>query len=137
MNGKDKYRDFDGNGFDITQLQEWDQKHFMHPWAEMSSNKSKFDVITEGKGIYLYDSSGKKYIDGPGGMWCVNVGYGRKEIASAVSNQLVQLPYASPWTTTTEPSDFRENTWRFEQCVFLNLRLNCRRHCNSFRSFLQ
>ena len=62
MNGKDKYRDFDGNGFDITQLQEWDQKHFMHPWAEMSSNKSKFDVITEGKGIYLYDSSGKKYI---------------------------------------------------------------------------
>lgn len=104
MNGKDKYRDFDGNGFDITQLQEWDQKHFMHPWAEMSSNKSKFDVITEGKGIYLYDSSGKKYIDGPGGMWCVNVGYGRKEIASAVSNQLVQLPYASPWTTTTEPS---------------------------------
>ena len=56
MNGKDKYRDFDGNGFDITQLQEWDQKHFMHPWAEMSSNKSKFDVITEGKGIYLYDS---------------------------------------------------------------------------------
>ena len=37
-------------------------------------------------------------------MWCVNVGYGRQEIATAVSNQLVKLPYASPWTSTTEPA---------------------------------
>ena len=95
---------FDSNGVDTAQLQEWDQKHFMHPWAEVSPTKSNFGVITEGKGIYLYDETGKKYIDGPGGMWCVNVGYGRKEIASAVSEQLIKLPYASPWTSTTEPA---------------------------------
>ena len=92
------------NGVDPSQLREWDQKHFIHPWAEVSNNKSQFGIITEGKGIYLYDETGKKYIDGPGGMWCVNVGYGRKEIASAVSDQLLKLPYTSPWTSTTEPA---------------------------------
>jgi len=95
---------FDDNGIEKSQLQDWDQKHFMHPWAEVASDKHNFGLITEGKGIYLYDDTGKKYIDGPGGMWCVNVGYGRQEIATAVSNQLVKLPYASPWTSTTEPA---------------------------------
>ena len=76
----------------------------MHPWAEVSPYKPNFGIIKEGKGIYLYDETGKKYIDGPGGMWCVNVGYGRKEIASAVSDQLLKLPYTSPWTSTTEPA---------------------------------
>ena len=93
-----------GNGINSEQLQEWDKKHFMHPWAEVSPSKANFGIITEGQGIYLYDETGKKYIDGPGGMWCVNVGYGRKEIASAVSNQLLKLPYTSPWTSTTEPA---------------------------------
>ena len=96
--------DFYDNGMDRLKLQEWDHKHFMHPWAEVSSHKTNFGIITEGKGIYLYDDTGKKYIDGPGGMWCVNLGYGRKEIASAVSDQLLKLPYTSPWTSTTEPA---------------------------------
>ena len=74
----------DNNGIDSIKLQEWDQKHHMHPWAEVSAEKPTFGIVTEGKGIYLYDHTGKKYIDGPGGMWCVNVGSGRKEIASAV-----------------------------------------------------
>ena len=95
---------FNNNGVDVTQLKDFDQKHFMHPWAEVSPVKAKFGLITEGKGIYLYDETGKKFIDGPGGMWCVNVGYGRKEIASAVSEQLAKLPYSSPWTSTTEPA---------------------------------
>lgn len=95
---------FNDNGIDSRQLKKWDQEHFIHPWAEVSSRKPTFGIITEGKGIYLYDETGKKYIDGPGGMWCVNVGYGRKEIASAVSDQLLKLPYTSPWTSTTEPA---------------------------------
>jgi adenosylmethionine-8-amino-7-oxononanoate aminotransferase len=95
---------FNSNGIAVSQLQEWDQKHFIHPWAEISPTKPNFGLIAEGKGIYLYDHTGKKYIDGPGGMWCVNVGYGRKEIASAVADQLLKLPYASPWTSTTEPA---------------------------------
>ena len=45
---------------------------------------------------------GKKLIDGPGGMWNVNVGHGVKEIADAVYNQITRMPYASPFTESTE-----------------------------------
>ncbi len=103
---KGKFSKFDYNQTNIETalLEKWDQEHFMHPWAEMLGEPNEFGIITEGEGVYLYDRQGKKYLDGPGGMWCVNVGYGRKEIASAVSEQLIRLPYASPWTSTTEPS---------------------------------
>ncbi|MEE2774466.1 MAG: aminotransferase [Pseudomonadota bacterium] len=88
----------------IEKVRDWDKKHYLHPWAELSNSKVDFGLLQKANGIYLYDKDGKKYIDGPGGMWCVNVGYGRTEIAEAVSNQLNQLPYTSPWSSTTEPS---------------------------------
>ena len=99
-----KQSNFNPNGVEPFQIKEWDQKHYLHPWAEISKAKPKFGIITEGKGVFLYDETGKKYLDGPGGMWCVNLGYGREEIASAVSDQLLKLPYTSPWTSTTEPA---------------------------------
>ena len=99
-----KQSNFNPNGLEPFQIKEWDQKHYLHPWAEISKVKPKFGIITEGKGVFLYDETGKKYLDGPGGMWCVNLGYGREEIASAVSDQLLKLPYTSPWTSTTEPA---------------------------------
>ncbi len=89
---------------EIETLQTWDKKHYLHPWAELSDGKTDFGVLNKAKGIYLYDKKGKQYIDGPGGMWCISVGYGRNEIAEAVSNQLNKLPYTSPWSSTTEPS---------------------------------
>ena len=86
-------------------LREWDQSHQFHPWAAMHDpHGSDYTLIEKGKGIYLWDKSGKRYIDGPGGMWCTQIGYGRKEMADAISDQVMKLPYASPWTNTTEPS---------------------------------
>ena len=61
-------------------------------------------LVNTAKGIHLWDATGKRFIDGPGGMWCVQIGYGRPEMAEAIAAQVMQLPYASPWTTTTEPS---------------------------------
>ena len=86
-------------------LQEWDRLHQVHPWAAMNAWR-EYDnmLIDSAEGIYLYDSSGKKFIDGPGGMWCVQIGYGREEMANAIASQVMKLPYTSPWTTTTEPS---------------------------------
>jgi putrescine aminotransferase len=52
-------------------------------------------VINRSEGVYLYDSTGRKMIDGPGGMWCVQVGHGRKEIAEAVYKQMLDLSYTS------------------------------------------
>ena len=50
-------------------------------------------VITRGQGVYLWDSDGKKIIDGMAGLWCVQVGYGNEELAEAGYEALKTLPY--------------------------------------------
>ena len=47
--------------------------------------------ITKGRGQYLFDQKGKKYLDSMGGLWYKAAGYGRKEIADAVYNQMTQI----------------------------------------------
>ena len=86
-------------------LNAWDRSHQLHPWAAMDAwQESDYHPIDSADGIYLWDADGKRYIDGPGGMWCVQIGYGRREMAEAISDQVMKLPYTSPWTTTTDPS---------------------------------
>ncbi len=86
-------------------LNEWDRTHQLHPWAAMDAwQESDYHPIESADGIYLWDASGKRFIDGPGGMWCVQIGYGRRDMADAIASQVVRLPYTSPWTTTTDPS---------------------------------
>ncbi|MBY5988570.1 aminotransferase [Roseovarius atlanticus] len=93
------------NGTSPDLLNEWDRNHQIHPWAAMDAwQESDYHPIESAEGIYLWDADGKRYIDGPGGMWCVNIGYGRKDMAAAIAEQVVRLPYTSPWTTTTDPS---------------------------------
>ena len=58
--------------------------------------------IDKSEGVYLYDKTGHKMIDGPGGMWNVNVGHGVKEIADAIHEQIKKMPYASPFSESTE-----------------------------------
>ena len=50
-------------------------------------------IIESGKGIYLRDNSGKQLIDAVAGLWCVNVGYGREEIADAMQKAALELGY--------------------------------------------
>jgi adenosylmethionine-8-amino-7-oxononanoate aminotransferase len=87
------------------ELHDWDRTHQLHPWAAMDDWRG-YDhmMVDSAKGIYLWDASGKRFIDGPGGMWCVQIGYGRQDMADAISAQVMTLPYTSPWTTVTEPS---------------------------------
>ncbi len=86
-------------------LQSMDRTHFLHPWAAMNAWRGYDNMlVNSADGIYLWDSSGKRFIDGPGGMWCVQIGYGRQEMADAISEQVMKLPYTSPWTSTTEPA---------------------------------
>lgn len=89
----------------IETLKEWDRMHQLHPWASMSSWRGNDSMILrKAEGIYLYDSDGKRYIDGPGGMWCVQIGYNRPEMAQAIAEQVMELPYTSPWSSATEPA---------------------------------
>ncbi|EBA03158.1 hypothetical protein RB2150_17439 [Rhodobacterales bacterium HTCC2150] len=86
-------------------LLEWDRNHVLHPWHEMSEWRGYDNLLVDtAKGIFLYDGEGNKFLDGPGGMWCVQIGYDRPEMAKAISDQVMKLPYASPFTKATEPS---------------------------------
>lgn len=85
------------------QIRADDQAHFFHPWESLSDwGRAERFVAARGEGIYLWDSSGKRYIDGPGGQWCVNIGYGRAELAEVAAQQMLELPYYSPWLATAE-----------------------------------
>ncbi|MFS0750507.1 aspartate aminotransferase family protein [Oceanobacillus sp. 1P07AA] len=60
-------------------------------------------VIEEGKGSWITDDQGNRYLDGMSGLWCVNVGYGREELAQAAYEQIKKLAYA-PMTMSHEPA---------------------------------
>ena len=92
------------NSLDTQTLQQQDN-HFVHPWENMYKlGSNKRTIVTQSDGIYVYDSEGNKLIDGPAGMWCVNVGYGRREIADAIAKQALEMPYSSPFSMGAEPS---------------------------------
>jgi len=92
------------NTHSTEELQRIDNEHVMHPWASMGTEDANLDVVQQASGIYMINKDGKRFIDGPGGMWCVNVGHGRKEIADAMAEQVARLGYVSPWTASTEAS---------------------------------
>ena len=52
-------------------------------------------IISRGEGCYIYDSHGKRYFDGLSGLFTVQVGHGRKDLAEAAGGKYVQLPKAS------------------------------------------
>jgi putrescine aminotransferase len=60
-------------------------------------------VIARAEGTYLYDSEGERLLDAFAGLWCVNVGYGRKSIAEVAYKQLLDLPYYNTFFKTTHP----------------------------------
>jgi len=78
---------------------------FIHPWDNFQNlGNNQRTVVEKGDGIYIYDSQGNRLIDGPSGMWCVNIGHGRKEMAQAIYDQVMQLPFTSPWSMATSPA---------------------------------
>ena len=78
---------------------------FIHPWDDMVKiGKHERTLLDKGEGVYVYDSEGNRLLDAPAGMWCVNVGHGREEIAQAVYDQIMALTYVSPWSMTTGPA---------------------------------
>ncbi len=86
------------------QWQQLDAAHHLHPFSDMGSlNRAGSRVITRAEGVYLWDSEGNKIIDGMAGLWCVNVGYGRHELADAAQQQMLQLPYYNTFFKTTHP----------------------------------
>jgi len=77
-------------------LEEWDRQNFFHPSTHMAAHargETPTRVITGGEGIYITDREGNRSLDAFAGLYCVNVGYGRSEIAEAISEQAHKLAY--------------------------------------------
>ena len=96
--------DATGTQWNVAGLVEAARNHLISPAEEMA----KIGVVTKpfltsGEGVYVTDSRGHRLIDGPGGMWCSQIGYGRREIADAISAQAMRLSFTSPWYFVNGP----------------------------------
>lgn len=88
--------------FDTKAIQKLDSAHYLHPFTDFKDlNQKGARVMVRGQGIYLWDSEGKKILDGMSGLWCVNVGYGRTSISEAVYKQMETLPFYNSFFNTT------------------------------------
>jgi putrescine aminotransferase len=88
--------------YDTQALQALDSAHFIHPFTDHGDLATRgARVITRAEGIYIWDSEGEKLLDAMSGLWCVNVGYGRKELADAAYQQMMTLPFYNSFFQTT------------------------------------
>ena len=84
------------------ELQALDSAHHLHPFTHANALAAKGPrVITSAKGVWLKDSDGEEILDGMAGLWCVNIGYGRDELADAAARQMRELPYYNTFFQTT------------------------------------
>ncbi|MEL7114227.1 MAG: aspartate aminotransferase family protein [Pseudomonadota bacterium] len=84
------------------ELQAIDAAHHMHPFtagAELEAKGAR--IITQADGVWLTDSDGNRMLDAMAGLWCVNIGYGREELAEAAAAQMRQLPYYNTFFQTS------------------------------------
>ncbi len=78
------------------QLAQWDRDNFFHPsthLAEFARGNAPQRIITTAKGCHITDRDGTRLLDAFAGLYCVNVGYGRQEIAEAIADQARELAY--------------------------------------------
>ena len=101
--------------YDTADLRNKDRDHYIHPWTDFSTFKDEGSlVLAESEGAYIYDSEGTQYLDGIGGLWCVNIGYGSHEIAEAIAEQARLMPYYSSFGHHTTPPA-AELAWKLAQ----------------------
>ncbi|BDH47090.1 aspartate aminotransferase family protein [Salmonella enterica subsp. enterica serovar Choleraesuis] len=90
---------------DTKSWQAMDAAHHIHAFVDQKKlNAEGPRVITQGQGMYLWDSEGKKYLDGMSGLWCTQLGYGRKDLIEAATRQMEQLNYYNMFFHTTNPA---------------------------------
>jgi len=88
----------------VQSLIEADQHHLIHPLHHPKDHERPL-LVTEGRGAVIRDADGREYIDGLSGLWNVNVGHGRKELAEAAAEQMARLAFASAYAgASNEPA---------------------------------
>ena len=93
------------NQYQTAQLRELDALHHLHPFTNHKSLRAAgARVIVRGDGPYIWDSEGNRILDGMAGLWTCNIGYGRKELAEAAYEQMLELPFYNTFFKTTHPA---------------------------------
>jgi adenosylmethionine-8-amino-7-oxononanoate aminotransferase len=84
----------------VDNLQEQARRHLWMHFSRMGgySDEHEIPIITRGEGAYVYDSHGKRYLDGLSGLFCVNAGHGRPELAEAAARQYEELDFFVIWS---------------------------------------
>lgn len=78
----------------LTNAQTRDVETLIHPYTNLHSHRESGPVILDkGEGIYVYDTTGKRYIEGLAGLWCTSLGYGNEELIEAAREQLSRLSF--------------------------------------------
>ncbi len=78
--------------------------HHLAPFSDYKQLHEKGPrIITQAKGVYIWDSEGHKILDGMAGLWCVAIGYGRQELADAASKQMMDLAFYNTFFQTATP----------------------------------
>ncbi|TBV03027.1 aspartate aminotransferase family protein [Phytopseudomonas dryadis] len=86
------------------EYQALDAAHHIHAFLDQKTlNEQGALVIARGQGLNLWDSDGKRYLDGMSGLWCTALGYGRADLNAAAARQLEELPYYNLFFHTTHP----------------------------------
>ncbi len=78
----------------LTNMQTRDVESLLHPYTNaVTLRQTGPHIISEGEGVYVTDTDGKRYIEGMAGLWCCGLGFGDAELIDAAREQLGKLPY--------------------------------------------
>ncbi|MFQ5894364.1 MAG: aspartate aminotransferase family protein [Nitrospinota bacterium] len=92
------------NPLSVQELRALDRAHVWHPLLQHRDlERRPLSVMVRAEGCSVWDAEGREYLDAMAGLWCVNIGYGRKEVADAAYAQMLKLPYY-PLSQIHEPA---------------------------------
>jgi taurine-pyruvate aminotransferase len=106
----------------ISETQKWQEKDNRYVWHAMSGYDPSTStmIVEKGDGAWITDTDGNRYLDGMSGLWCVNVGYGREELARAAYEQLRQMTFYPLMKSHLPAIELGEklNEWLEDEYVF-------------------
>lgn len=91
--------------YDIAELKRLDVAHHLPAQQDykLIQDMGGSRIVTHADGCYIHDGDGNRILDGMAGLWCVNVGYGRKELADVAYEQMLELPFYNTFFKTVTP----------------------------------
>jgi len=92
--------------YDIAELKRLDVAHHLPAQQDykLIEDMGGSRIVTHADGCYIYDGDGNRILDGMAGLWCVNIGYGRDELADVAADQMRELPFYNTFFKTATPS---------------------------------